>query len=74
MLLDQLGDQVLAKEMFGEYGFCRDGTFFGVACDDQLFIKLTAVGRTLCDGAASKIDEASPYPGARPALRILDEA
>ena len=35
---------VRARKMFGEYGLFCDGTFFGVICDDQLFIKITPQG------------------------------
>jgi hypothetical protein len=37
--------------------------------DDQLFVKPTAGGRAF----VGEIEEASPYPGAKPCFRILEE-
>lgn len=68
-MLDQLkpaGD-VTAKKMFGEYGLYCQGKMVGSICDDTLFIKPTAAGKAF---AGEGFPEASPYPGARPALRI----
>jgi TfoX/Sxy family transcriptional regulator of competence genes len=67
-IVDQLsaaGD-VSAKPMFGEYGLYCDGKMFGMICDGQLFIKPTAAGRTL----ARSLEEAPPYPGAKPCLLV----
>lgn len=67
-IVDQLsvaGD-VSAKPMFGEYGIYCDGKMFGMICDGQLFIKSTARGRTL----GSDLEEAPPYPGAKPSLLV----
>ena len=67
-IVDQLsaaGD-VSAKPMFGEYGLYYDGKMFGMICDGQLFIKPTAGGRTL----GPDLEEAPPYPGAKPCLLI----
>lgn len=67
-IVDQLstaGD-VSAKPMFGEYGLYCDGKMFGTICDRQLFIKPTAGGRTL----GSDLEEAPPYPGAKPCLLV----
>ena len=57
---------VVAKRMFGEYGLYVDGTFVGVLCDDQCFLKPTDAVRALLDA----VDEAPPYPGAKPHLRV----
>jgi TfoX/Sxy family transcriptional regulator of competence genes len=57
---------VSAKPMFGEYGLYFRGKFFGVICDDTLFIKVTGKGTKL----AGRIAQESPYPGAKPAFKI----
>ena len=36
-----LAGTITWKRMFGEYGLYCDQVFFGVICDDQLFIKIT---------------------------------
>ena len=67
-IVDQLskdGD-VSAKPMFGEHGLYRDGKMFGMICEGQLFIKPTTGGR----GFAGSIEEARPYPGAKPCLLV----
>lgn len=67
-LMDQLsaaGD-VSAKPMFGEYGVYCDGKMVALICDGQLFIKPTAGGKAL----APELDEAPPYPGAKPCLLV----
>ncbi len=58
---------VSAKKMFGEYGLYLDGRMVALVCDDQLFVKPTAAGRTYLGEA---VQEAPPYPGAKPCLRI----
>jgi TfoX/Sxy family transcriptional regulator of competence genes len=70
-LLGQLAgvDGVSARKMFGEYGLFRDGKTVALVCDDQLFVKPTAQGRALAQGAS----EAAPYPGAKPSLLIDPE-
>jgi TfoX/Sxy family transcriptional regulator of competence genes len=57
---------VSAKPMFGEYGVYVDGKMVGSVCDDQLFLKPTALGRV----HAEPVKEAPPYPGAKPHLLI----
>ncbi len=52
---------VTYKKMFGEYGLFCGRKFFGVVCDDTLFIKITEAGRTVCPG----LSEEPPYEGAR---------
>ena len=67
-IVDQLSStgDVSAKPMFGEYGLYCDGKMFGMICDGQLFIKPTAGGRML----APDLEEAPPYPGAKPCLLV----
>ena len=63
-ITEQLGGagEIRAKPMFGEYGLYCDGKFFGMICDNQLFVKITDAGRN----RFSDLPEAAPYPGAKP--------
>lgn len=58
--------EITYKKMFGEYGLYCDGKPIGVVCDDQLFIKKTAVGAAILPGCP----EAPPYEGAKPSFLI----
>ena len=59
---------VTYKRMFGEFGLYSDGKFFGLICDDKLFMKPTDAGREFIGDAT----EAPAYPGAKPSLLIGD--
>ena len=61
-VVEQLRDagSVRARKMFGEYGLFCDGTFFGVICDDQLFIKITLQG----EAAFPDLPKAPSHKGA----------
>ena len=59
---------VTPRKMFGEYGLHSNGTFIGVICDNQLFIKPTKAGRAFIGDPT----EAPPYPGAKPSFLIED--
>ena len=59
---------VRARKMFGEYGLFCDGTFFGVICDDQLFIKITPQGEI----AFPDLLKAPPYEGAKDSFVVED--
>lgn len=61
----QAGD-VSSRKMFGEVGIYCDGKFVAMICDDQFYIKVTAEGLAFGEG----LEEASPYPGAKPALLL----
>ena len=37
--------EITYKKMFGEYGLYCDGKIFANVSDDQLFVKITEVGR-----------------------------
>lgn len=50
------------KKMFGEYGLYCDRKFFGLVCDNQLFVKMTEPGLSMLP----EQEQGSPYPGARP--------
>lgn len=61
------------KKMFGEFGLYAGGKFFGVICDNRLFIKPTDGGRAFIKEPV----EAPPYPGAKPSFLIegqIDDA
>lgn len=59
---------VTHRKTFGEFGLYSHGTFFGLICDDRLFIKPTEAGRKFIGDAT----EAPAYPGARPSFLIED--
>ncbi len=61
---------VTARKMFGDYGIYSDGKFFGLICDNKLFIKPTESGRSYL---ADDVVEAPAYPGARPSFLIEDK-
>ena len=69
-VLDQLAADCAAsaRKMFGEYGLYSRGTFFGVVCDNRLFVKPTVGGRAYI----GDVVEAPPYRGARPSFLIED--
>ena len=69
-LIEQMGDAVTAKKMFGEYCLYRDGKVVALVCDDQLFLKATLAGRALL---GDDVHEAPPYPGAKNALLVPGE-
>ncbi|HKJ43241.1 MAG TPA: TfoX/Sxy family protein [Sunxiuqinia sp.] len=61
--------EISARKMFGEYGIYADGKFFGVICDNKLFIKPTKSGRKFI----GDVVEAPPYPGAKLSFLIEDK-
>lgn len=62
-IADQLSDAgtVTYRKMFGEWGMYLDGKIFALICDNQLFIKITEVGKQL----APELETAPPYDGAK---------
>ena len=70
-VVDQMDEDcaVTYKRMFGEFGLYSDGKFFGVICDDQLFVKPTEGGRAFI----GEVVESPPYPGGKPSLLIGDK-
>lgn len=70
-ILDQIAEagSVSAKKMFGEYAIYCDGKVVAFFCDDQLFVKPTAVGKAFI----GTFEEGYPYPKAKPHLLISDE-
>ena len=70
-LLDQLGAVrgVRARKMFGEYALYCGEKVVALVCDDQLFVKPTAAGKTFI----GKVKEGAPYPGAKPWFLIAGD-
>jgi TfoX/Sxy family transcriptional regulator of competence genes len=64
---------VSARKMFGDYGVFCDGKMVALICDDRLFVKPTASGRAHAVAKIGEVEEASPYPGAKPCLLIPEE-
>jgi DNA transformation protein and related proteins len=56
------------RKMFGEYAIYCDRKVIALVCDNQLFIKPTASGRSLI----GNVVEVPPYPGAKPYFLIED--
>lgn len=70
-ILDQLISlgNVSARKMFGEYALYCDGKVVGLICDDTLYIKITAQGKSF---VGKYYHEGNAYKGARPSM-IIDE-
>lgn len=69
-VVDQLGDGVAARPMFGEYGVYRRDVLIALVCDNRLYLKPTVAGRALL---GHELEEAQPYPGAKPAFVVPEE-
>lgn len=69
-LVEQLGAGISSRAMFGEYAVYRHGVVIGLVCDDRLFLKQTAAGRTLL---GDEVQEAPAYPGAKLSLVVPEE-
>ncbi len=61
-----LGREVTHKKMFGEYALYLNAKVVAFVCDNQLYVKPTAEGRSVLRALA----EHSPFPGAKPHFRI----
>ena len=57
------------KKMFGEYAIYSNGKLVALVCDNKLFVKQTAGGRSFID----EIVEAPPYPGAKLSFLIEEK-
>jgi TfoX/Sxy family transcriptional regulator of competence genes len=70
-IVDQISEagDVSARKMFGEYGLYCNGKMVALVCDDRLFVKPTAGGRS----RLRTVTEASPYPHAKPCFLISAE-
>ena len=67
---DQLREAgtIRSRKMFGEYGLYCNDIFFGVICDDQLFVNLTPAG----EAAFPSLPKAPPYEGAKDYILVED--
>lgn len=67
-ICDQINEtgQVSFRKMFGEYAIYYDEKVVALVCNNQLFVKPTASGRSMIDTMV----EAPPYPGAKPYFLI----
>lgn len=65
----ELPGRVALRKMFGEYALYVDGRVVALLCDNQLFLKPLEPLRA----RLARVDEAPPYPGAKPHFRIADE-
>jgi DNA transformation protein and related proteins len=61
--------QISFKKMFGEYAIYYDEKVIALVCNNQLFIKPTASGRSML----GSVVEAPPYPGAKPHFLIGEQ-
>ena len=48
------------RKMFGDYGLYCGRTFFGLVCDNQLYVKITGPGLKMFP----QQEQGCPYPGA----------
>ncbi len=60
--------QISFRKMFGEYAIYCDAKVVALVCDNQLFVKPTASGRSKLENVV----EAPPYPKAKPHFLIID--
>ena len=69
-ILDQLsgGSPVTSKKMFGEYALYQGLKVVALICDNALYVKQTAAGRSFIGQPI----EAPPYKGAKPYFLIQD--
>ena len=73
--VDYIVDQISAagtvsgRKMFGEHGIYCDGKMAALVCDDLLYVRPTAGGLSYL----GTVEEASPYPGAKPHFLINGE-
>lgn len=56
------------RKMFGEFAIYCEGKVVALVCDNQLFVKPTPGGRTM----VGSMEEAPPYPGAKPYFLVGD--
>jgi DNA transformation protein len=70
-VVEQMGEAgaIRSRPMFGEFGLYCDDVFVALVCNDQLFVKASAIANEYLG------DEhlAPPYPGARDAYRVPEE-
>ena len=59
---------IRSRKMFGEYGLYCNDVFFGVICDDQLFVNVTPAG----EAAFPSLPKEPPYEGAKDYFLVED--
>lgn len=71
-ILDQLAGvgEMKARKMFGEYALYCDSKVVALVCDDELFVKITELGRAY---VGDKYQEGFAYPGAKPSMHIYGD-
>lgn len=69
-ILDQLGESVTARKMFGEYAIYAEAKVVALVCDDTLFVKITDEGKVF---VGKHYEEGEAYPGAKPSMRIDED-
>jgi TfoX/Sxy family transcriptional regulator of competence genes len=57
------------RKMFGEYALYCNGKVVALICDNRLYVKKTAAGRSFIGHPV----EAPPYKGAKPSFLIDDQ-
>jgi TfoX/Sxy family transcriptional regulator of competence genes len=67
-VVDQIKNagNISSRKMFGEYALYSGGKVVALVCDNQLFVKQTAAGRTFI----GRVTEAPAYPGAKMSFLI----
>lgn len=65
----QTAGELKYKSMFGDNGLFCDSKIIALICDNKLFVKPTAAGRSYI----GNVTEVPPYPGAKPAFLIDDK-
>ena len=70
-ITDQISNAgiITSRKMFGEYALYCDGKVVALVCDNKLFVKPTAGGRSFI----GDVVEAQAYPGAKPSFIIEDK-
>ncbi|MCO6189786.1 competence protein TfoX [Akkermansia muciniphila] len=56
------------RKMFGDYGLYCGRTFFGLVCDNRLYVKITGPGLKMFP----QQEQGCPYPGARPHFLVTE--
>ena len=56
------------RKMFGDYGLYCGRAFFGLVCDNQLYVKITEPGLKMFP----QQEQGCPYPGARPHFLVTE--
>ncbi|MEI7510967.1 MAG: TfoX/Sxy family protein [Candidatus Peregrinibacteria bacterium] len=68
-----IGDQlsslpnIRARKMFGEYALYCNEKVVTLACDDEVFVKITEAGKAFI---GEEYEEGIAYPGAKPSFKI----